>query len=80
MNATKRSKGKALRFSGPVTLAAVVGAVFWVNAGQLNPPAGPINPTGPTTLNQQDIGPGPLFSLNTSGSYILTSDIVAPGG
>ena len=73
-------KRPAIRFFTPVLVTVAIATVVWVNAGQLNPPAGSINPTGPTTLNQQDIGAGPLFSLNTSGSYILTSDIVAPGG
>ncbi len=71
-------KHHGIKFASPVLIAAAVGTIFWVSAGQLNPPAGSINPTGPTTLNQQDIGAGPLFSLNASGSYILTSDIVAP--
>ncbi len=77
--APARARGR-LKFAGPVLVAATVATVFWVSAGQLDPPAGAINPTGPTTLNQQDIGAGPLFSITTSGSYILTSDIVAPGG
>lgn len=80
MKAIKVSRASALRFACPVLVAAAVGPVLWANAGQLDPPAGPINPTGPTTFNQQDIGAGPLFSINASGSYILTSDIVAPGG
>ncbi len=73
-------KHRGIKFASPVLIATAVGTIVWVNAGQLNPPAGGINPTGPTTLNQQDIGAGPLFSITTSGSYILTSDIVAPGG
>jgi len=73
-------KHRGIRFASPVLIAAAVGAICWVNAGQLSPPAGPIMATGPISLNQQDIGTGPLFSLNTSGSYILTSDIVAPNG
>ena len=73
-------KHRGIKFASPVLIAAVVGGVLWVNAGQLAPPAGPIMATGPTTLNQADIGAGPLFSINTSGSYILTRDIVAPGG
>lgn len=77
--ARARARGR-LTFAGPVLVAATVATIFWASAGQLNPPAGPINPTGPTTLNQQDIGAGPLFNITTSGSYILTSDIVAPAG
>lgn len=73
-------KHRGIKFASPVLIAAALGAVFWVNAGQLAPPAGAIMATGPTTLNQADIGAGPLFNLNSSGSYILTSDIVAPGG
>ncbi|UCC30818.1 MAG: right-handed parallel beta-helix repeat-containing protein [Phycisphaerales bacterium] len=76
MNAIRRSRGNALRFSGPVALAAVVGAVFWVNAGQLDPPPGAINPTGPTTINGQGIVLP--YTISDSGSYILTSNIEAP--
>ncbi len=71
-------KHHRINFASSVLIAAAIGSVLWVNAGQLVPPAGAITATGPTTLNQADIGAGPLFALNTSGSYILTSDIVAP--
>ena len=41
-----------IRFFTPVLVTVAIATVVWVNAGQLEPPAGAINPTGPTTINR----------------------------
>src|SRR6187397_3128637 len=70
---------------GPVLIAAVVGTVLWVNAGDLNPPAGPV---GSTMKNLSDVEPriavnatntpgdaDSVFKITQSGSYYLAGNI-----
>ena len=58
----------------------MLGAAFWANAGQLDPPQGAIQATGPVAINGGDWNANLPVIIDQSGSYILTSDIVAPGG
>lgn len=44
-------------------------------AGDLDPPPGPIAPTGPSTLNIQAIGDLP-YTITQPGSYVLTSNLI----
>jgi len=50
-----------------------------VSAGDLNPPPGPIQPTGVTLINQQTVTGFPII-INQPGSYRLTSDIIGVSG
>ncbi len=67
----------ALKFASPVLVVAVVGMVLWVNAGDLNPPAGPVTPTGrfgPRT----EIDSLP-YTITQSGSYYLGQSLSFAG-
>ncbi len=68
-----------LKLSGSVLVAATVAAIMWASAGQLDPPAGAIQPTGPITINGADVNNNLPYVISQPGSYILTSDITAPG-
>src|SRR5438105_3055049 len=75
-------------FSGvtlPVCAAILVGGAWWVSAGDLNPPAGPVAPTHKTltevepriAINATNT-PGDansLFKITQPGSYYLTGNI-----
>lgn len=71
-------KHRGFRFASPVLIAAAVGGICWVNAGQLSPPAGAIMATGPIAINGQDVNNSLPYTISSPGSYIFTSNIVAP--
>lgn len=70
----------AIRSYIPILVTAVITTAVWVNAGQLDPPAGPISPTGPITINGQDINNNLPLVITQPGNYILTSNIEPPFG
>ena len=65
----------AIRFFTPVFVTVAIATVVWVNAGQLDPPAGPISPTDRSTISQEDI---PLVIIE-AGSYRLIGNLEAQG-
>lgn len=60
----------------PLALIAAFVSTWSVSAGDLNPPPGPIMPTGRDVLNAQSISLP--FTITQPGSYRLTSNLVAP--
>ncbi|MHC4977083.1 MAG: right-handed parallel beta-helix repeat-containing protein, partial [Planctomycetota bacterium] len=66
---------RALRAIGMFCGCALTTSVI---GGDLTPPAGPIAETDRVTLNAQDITLP--YNINTPGSYVLTSDLIATGG
>jgi len=72
-------------FGTAVFVVAVMGMVLWVNAGDLNPPAGPVAPTmktlaqvEPRTAVNSTNTPGDtdaIFVISQSGSYYLEGNI-----
>ena len=73
------------RISGPVLVAATVGGIIWVSAGNLDPPGGAIGPTMKTltevepriAINATNT-PGDDFStfmITQPGSYYLTGNV-----
>ena len=78
------------RISSPVLVAATLGGVIWVSAGDLNPPAGPVTPTMKTltevepriAINAVNT-PGDAFStfkITQPGSYYLTGNVTGAAG
>ncbi len=67
-----------VKFATPVLVVAAVGVTLWVNAGDLNPPPGAIQPTNRVQLNEQAITLP--FTINESGSYVLTSNLTGVAG
>lgn len=76
-------KTHRLKFASPALVAAAVGVVIWVNAGNLDPPSGAISPTmkdlddvEPRTAirNSTDLNP---VVISSSGSYYLAENILA---
>jgi parallel beta-helix repeat protein len=74
----------------PLSVAAVIACVWLANAGDLNPPAGPIGPTMKTldeveprvAINATNT-PGDadsVFSITQSGSYYLTGNVTGQSG
>ena len=65
------------KVAGPMLVVAVLGIAVWVNAGDLNPPSGPVAPTM-KTLDQVEpripISSVP-YTISASGSYYLTGDL-----
>ena len=65
------------KVAGPMLVVAVLGIAVWVNAGDLNPPPGPVAPTM-KTLDQVEpripISSVP-YTISASGSYYLTGDL-----
>ncbi|MCH8146656.1 MAG: right-handed parallel beta-helix repeat-containing protein [Planctomycetes bacterium] len=65
-----------------VMLAATLGGIFWVSAGDLNPPAGPVESTM-LPLNQVEartpISSLP-FTIDQGGSYFLTGSLTGVSG
>ena len=78
------------RVSGPVLVAATVGGIVWVSAGNLNPPPGPFTPTmktltevEPRTAVHAGNTPGDasfIFRIDKPGSYYLTEHVTAAPG
>jgi hypothetical protein len=88
MNEVSKSKDRGIKFAGPVLVAAVVGIVLFVNAGDLTPPPGPVAPTM-KTLTQveprtpvQDLSSNgtALYVIDQPGSYYLTANITGVSG
>ncbi len=69
---------KRLPVAGSVLIVMTIGTVLWVNAGDLNPPPGPIMPTNRIPLNDQAINLP--FTISSSGSYFLTSNLKGLSG
>lgn len=60
-----------------VLIATALATVVWVNAGDLNPPPGPISPTQRTPIGENTT-PGDAFSvfkIIQPGSYYLTGNV-----
>ncbi len=51
------------RVSGPVLVAATVGGIIWVSAGDLNPPSGPVTPTMKTLTEVE-----PRIAINATNT------------
>ncbi|MCH8150310.1 MAG: hypothetical protein IH987_20420, partial [Planctomycetes bacterium] len=49
--------------SGPVLVAATVGGIIWVSAGNLNPPSGPVTPTMKTLTEVE-----PRIAINATNT------------
>jgi parallel beta-helix repeat protein len=68
-----------------VFVGAILATGFWVSAGDLNPPAGPIAPTqrtpiGPnTTPGDADATPS-SYKISAAGSYYLAGNITGESG
>jgi len=69
---------RAFRFASPVLVAAVVATVFWVSAGDLDPPPGAIQPTNRVQINAQSVTLP--YTITDPGSYILTSNLTGTPG
>lgn len=69
-------KHPVIQYSRTVLVAVAVGGVVWLSAGELNPPPGAIAATDRTTINGQ--GLTLPYTITESGSYVLTSNLVAP--
>lgn len=75
------------RVASPVLVAATVGGIIWVSAGDLNPPPGAVTPTMKTLTEVQPRiainatnTPGDAsstFKITRSGSYYLTDNVTA---
>ncbi|MCC6678119.1 MAG: right-handed parallel beta-helix repeat-containing protein [Phycisphaerales bacterium] len=60
---------------------AIVGAItLVVVAGPLDPPSGPVQPTGRTQINQQYFITSLPYTISTQGSYVLTGDLIGVAG
>jgi len=71
-------KKRFVHVTVPVCAAIIVAGAWLSRAGDLNPPAGPIQPTNRVALNQQSITLP--YTIVQSGSYVLTSNLTgAPG-
>lgn len=79
-------KRRFLRVVGPVLAVAAVGFGGAVDAGPLDPPAGPVSPTGrfgPRTEISDTTTPGDadsLFVISQPGSYYLVGNITGVAG
>ena len=81
-------KDRAARVVRPVIVVAVLGIVLWANAGDLNPPAGPVSSTMKTLTQVEprtavETLPGSataLYVISQPGSYYLTSNITGVSG
>ena len=83
-------KQRTNKFASPVLLAAALGGIIWVSAGDLNPPVGPVIPTMKTLAEVEPRiavnainTPGDtnaLFSITEPGSYYLTANVVGVVG
>lgn len=62
----------------PVCAAILIAGAWLSRAGDLNPPAGPIQPTNRVALNQQSITLP--YTIVQSGSYVLTSNLTGVAG
>src|SRR6185369_7398513 len=84
------SNRRRVTFAGPVLVAAIVATVVWVNAGNLNPPAGPVASTMKTLSEVEPripinatTTPGDadsIFRITQPGSYFLTGNITGVNG
>ncbi|MEM1422835.1 MAG: right-handed parallel beta-helix repeat-containing protein [Planctomycetota bacterium] len=68
---------------GIATLAGAI--VIAVHAGPLDPPAGPVEPTGKTLVETEprtaiDVGAGATVTIDEPGSYYLTGDLDIASG
>lgn len=71
------SNRRRIRFAGPVLVVAVVATVLWVNAGDLNPPAGPV---ASTMKNLSEVEPRiAINATNTPGDADSVFKITQPG-
>ena len=73
---------KKSRMAKSVLIAATLATIFWVSAGDLNPPAGPIAPTQRTPIGASTT-PGDadsLFKITQPESYYLTGNITGVSG
>ncbi len=76
------------KFAGSVLVAAAIGSILLVNAGDLNPPAGPVAPTMKTLVeveprtNVQTLPSAgdAVFVISQPGSYYLTANVVGESG
>src|SRR5438045_1078006 len=86
----KNMKRSTLRFAPAVLLVTAMATVVWVNAGDINPPAGPVTPTM-RTLDQIEArvivnatntpGDGTsTFIISAPGSYYLSANITGDPG
>ena len=88
MKATNTLKDRGLKFAGPVLVAALVGVVPLANAGDLNPPPGPVTPTMKTLTEVEPRTPveslsgdaDALYVIDEPGSYYLTGNITGVSG
>ena len=78
MKATHLSRKTALRFAISVLIITAMATVSRVNAGDLFPPGGPILPTNRVQLSDQ-VTTLP-FTINSPGSYVLTSSLTGSSG
>ncbi len=80
---------RVLKNAGPVLVAATLGGIIWVSAGDLNPPPGPVTPTMKTLVeiepriainatNTRGDGTS-MFRITKPGSYYLTGNVNAEG-
>ena len=60
------------RFAGPVLVAAAVGGIIWVSAGDLDPPPGPVAPTMKTPTEVE------LESSPQPTRAVASARVVAP--
>src|SRR5437016_377188 len=77
-------KTRRVRWSSSVAIALVIGAIVWVNAGDLDPPAGPVAPTMKPLDQVEPRTPlaaaTSTVTISSSGSYYLTGDIAIATG
>lgn len=58
----------------------VVAITLVVVAGPLDPPSGPVQPTGRTQINQQYFIAALPYTISSPGSYVLTGDLIGVAG
>ncbi|HEY3246649.1 MAG TPA: right-handed parallel beta-helix repeat-containing protein [Phycisphaerae bacterium] len=81
---------RTLRIAKPVLITATLATVVWLNAGDLNPPPGPVSPTmKPLTQVEPRIAinamntPGDadsVYRITQAGSYYLTGHVIGANG
>ena len=59
---------------GAVAAFTLCAIAVYSNAGQLQPPPGPVQPTGPTPITSLP------YTITQSGSYILTGNLIGSSG
>ena len=65
-----------------VLVAAALGGIIWVSAGNLNPPPGAVTPTMKTLAEVEPRTPisSVPFTIDQRGSYYLTRDLIGGSG